>query len=132
MAREVLVAGDGVSGARKGQSVEALPEDREVVVEEILERPVVGRRLVVRRREPERVVQRRLAGGVRKINVRAEEQEAAHDVRFADDARAVELRPSMLGLVVDVNALEEQPPTRSPVGLRRWSGDTCGLRARLA
>ena len=58
MAREVLVAGDGVSGdARERQSVEALPEDREVVVEEILERPVVGRRLVVRRREPERVVQ---------------------------------------------------------------------------
>ncbi len=47
MAREVLVAGDGVSGARKGQSVEALPEDREVVVEEILERPVLGRRLVL-------------------------------------------------------------------------------------
>ena len=64
MAREVLVAGDGVSGARKGQSVEALPEDREVVVEEILERPVLGRRLVVRRWEPERVVQRRLAGGL--------------------------------------------------------------------
>ena len=62
VAREVLVASDGVSGARKGQSVEALPEDWEVVVEEILERPVVGRRLVVRRREPERVVQRRLAG----------------------------------------------------------------------
>ena len=40
MAREVLVAGDGVSGARKGQSVEALPEDREVVVEEILDRHI--------------------------------------------------------------------------------------------
>ena len=48
VAREVLVAGDGVSGdAREGQSVEALPEDREVVVEEILERPVLGRRLVL-------------------------------------------------------------------------------------
>ena len=69
MAREVLVAGDGVSGARKGQSVEALPEDREVVVEEILERPVLGRRLVVRRWEPERVVQRRLAGLVREVRV---------------------------------------------------------------
>ena len=72
VAREVLVTGDGVSGdARERQSEEALPEDREVVVEEILERPVVGRRLVVRRREPERVVQRRLASGVRAINVRA-------------------------------------------------------------
>ena len=29
MAREVLVADDGVSGARERQSVEALPEDRE-------------------------------------------------------------------------------------------------------
>ena len=55
VAREVLVAGDGVSGdARESQSEEALPEDREVVVEEILERPVVGRRLVVRRWEPAR------------------------------------------------------------------------------
>ena len=64
---------DGVSGARERQSEEALPEDREVVVEEILERPVLGRRLVVWRWEPERVVQRRLAGGVGNINVRAEE-----------------------------------------------------------
>ena len=69
VAREVLVASDGVSGARKGQSVEALPEDREVVVEEILERAVLGRRLVVRRWEPERVVQRRLAGLVRDRNI---------------------------------------------------------------
>ncbi len=57
MAREVLVAEDGMVQAGERQGVEALPEDREVVVEEILERPVVGRRLVVRRREPERVVQ---------------------------------------------------------------------------
>ena len=70
MAREVLVAEDGMVQAGESQGVEALPEDREVVVEEILERPVLGRRLVVWRWEPERVVQRRLAGGVGNINVR--------------------------------------------------------------
>ena len=72
VAREVLVASDGVSGARERQSEEALPEDREVVVEEILERPVLSRRIVVRRWEPERVVQRRLAGLVREVDIRAE------------------------------------------------------------